>query len=270
MNIFIISITGSKRISANTLRLIQSVEQHGGQVHWVGDKKSDKELFLNNEFKIAEFVTGGPISSGEIGCLLNHQEVYRRIIDLNLSNAVVIEDDADLVVPYCELVEIVDECKNSRFDLINFNSSIGGVLIGKVNDSVYSSIVPCLSAFSYWISISGAKALLAKQCYLGLADWPISIFRIKSGATIKNMFEHGDGLSLIGPTLDKNAHKRINLMYRPIFQILSYRNSRIIFKLFSEIGLVVLFKVVFYVRVVKRISKIRKGNHYNSTITFSI
>ena len=270
MNIFIISITGSKRISANTLRLIQSVEKHGGQVHWVGDKKSDKEQFVNNEFEIAEFVTGGPISSGEIGCLLNHQEVYKKIIYLNLPNAIVIEDDADLVVPHSELINIIDECQNSRFDLINFNSSIGGVLRGKVNDNIFKSLVPCLSAFSYWISISGAKALLAKQCYLGLADWPLSIFRIKSAATVKNVFEHGDGFSLIGPTLDENAHKRINLVYRPFFEIFSYKNSRIMFKLVGEIGLVVLLKVLFYVRIVKRISKILKNKHNNSTITFSI
>lgn len=270
MHLFIISITGFKRISASTLQLIQSVEKHGGQVHWVGDKKSDREKSLNNEFEIAEFITGGPISSGEIGCLLNHQEVYKKIINLNLPNAIVIEDDANLVVSYSELMTIIDECEKSRFDLINFNSSIGGVLRGKINDNIFKSLVPCLSAFSYWISISGAKALLAKQFYLGLADWPLSIFSIKSAATIKNIFEHGDGSSLIGPTLDENAHKRINLVYRPFFQIFNYKNSRIIFKLVGEIGLVVLLKVVFYIRLVKRISKIRRNNLNNSTIIFSI
>jgi GR25 family glycosyltransferase involved in LPS biosynthesis len=270
MHIFIISITGSNRISANTFRLIQSVEKHGGQVHWVGEKKSDKKLLLNNDFEIAEFITGGSISSGEMGCLLNHQYVYKRIVDLNLPNAIVLEDDADLIVSYNELDKIVDECINSRFDLINFNSSTGGVLIGKDNNTIFRSLVPCLSAFSYWVSISGAKELLATQRYLGLADWPISIFRIKSAATIKNVFEHGDGLSLIGPTLNKNAHKRINLVYRPILQIFSYKNSKIIYKLIDEIGLVLFLKIVFYIRIIKRISKIFKGNQNNSTITFSI
>jgi hypothetical protein len=270
MNLFIISITGSKRISTSTHQLIQSIEKHGGRVHWVGDKKIEKDKFLNNEFEIAEFITGGSISSGEIGCLLNHQEVYKRIIDLNLPNAIVIEDDANLVVSYSDLITIIAKCEKSRFDLINFNSSIGGVLKGKANDDIFKSLVPCLSAFSYWISISGAKALLAKQFYLGLADWPLSIFRIKSAATIKNIFEHGDGSSLIGPTLDENAHKRINLVYRPFCQIFNYKYSMIMFKLVGEIGLLVFLKVVFYVRLVKRISKIRRNNLNNSTITFSI
>jgi GR25 family glycosyltransferase involved in LPS biosynthesis len=268
MQIFIISITGTTRISTNTLQLIQTVEKHGGQVHWVGDKKSNKELFLNNKFEIAEFITGGPVSSGEIGCLLNHQDVYRRIVGLNLPNAIVLEDDADLVIPFTQLVKIIKECENSRFDLINFNSTTGGVLMGKDNDNIFKSLVPCLSAFSYWISISGAKTLLAKNYYLGLADWPISVYKINSAATAKNIFEHGNALSLIGPTLDENAHKRTNLVYRPIFQIFSYKNSKILFKLVSEIGLVVFFKAILYIRIVKRISKIYRGNESNLTVTY--
>lgn len=268
MHIFIISISGKQRVSKSTLRLIDYVEKHGGVVYWIGEDRIQFESLKSSDFELAEFVTGGPLSKGEIECLLNHQKIYNKIIELEIPSALVLEDDANLIVSVQKLCSIIKKCESSNYDLINFHSTLGAVLFGRKNREFLRALIPPLSAFSYWISNHGSYLMYSNDVFTGVADWPINIYKLKSAVTKENLFIHGKSKSFIEPTLDRSAKERIHISYQPFKKIFALKNLYSIIKLIRILKIGVFFKVIVYLRIVKRLSRILYRKKNNSSVKF--
>ncbi|WP_345828583.1 glycosyltransferase family 25 protein [Erwinia sp. HDF1-3R] len=99
---------------------------------------------------------------GEIGCALSHQKAYKRMIDNNISEALILEDDA--LLPDCLPSLLSNEMLTS--------SKPGILLLSRVNkyikkptrslNGIFSvhSVHNATTAHSYIINLSGAKNLL--------------------------------------------------------------------------------------------------------------
>jgi hypothetical protein len=270
MYLFVISISGTARISARTLNLIQEVENTGGIVYWIGEELDHSGLLNNIDLSLAKFVVGGDISEGEFDCLMNHQKIYQKIIDMNISSALIIEDDADLVVSTQKLFSTISNCESSNYEIVNLHSTLGGVFVGANDQIILKALIPPLSAFSYWITNYGAHLMRNKIVPAGLADWPLNIHMFRSAATRENLFMHGDTQSLIKPTLNESAKERIHIAYRPLRQIFNLKNITLISRVIDTTGKVIFFRIVIYQRFLKKVSRKLKRKKDNSSIKFII
>lgn len=262
MNIFLISISGNERIPEKTLNLINFVKSVGLYKVFGNDLRflTQEDIKANYQLNLAEFIVGGPISAGELGCLLSHQEIYKYMIDQNISEALILEDDAELDVSLEDLLKILETCRLSNFDLVNLHPALGGVMVQKESNELLTSIVPSLSAFSYWINLKGAQNLLStKKEPLGLADWPIQVSKNRNGGTSKNFFVHtGATNSIIHETLDEQAHNRINICYRPFIELLKIESLFMLRQLVGVVGIRVVIKTIFFMRFYRRFAKLVK------------
>ena len=79
----IISISGESRMASSTRELARTYESKGNLiVHGIDGNENDfTSLFTENHMTILEFIAGGTLSNGELGCLLSHQEMYKYIIN---------------------------------------------------------------------------------------------------------------------------------------------------------------------------------------------
>jgi GR25 family glycosyltransferase involved in LPS biosynthesis len=226
-------------------------------------------MFTKNHVAILEFIAGGKLSNGELGCLLSHQEMYKHIINSNCNSAIIIEDDARLIIDSKYLESVIELCQKSKFDLVSFYSSGGGI-VRLINNGPFAKIlVPNLGAVAYWINSNAAKMLLTKNYYLGLADWPLSIAKIRSAQFLPDVFTHSDlGNSIISKSQQPYASKRISIMYQKFMYLLHPQNITKIFIIIKEIGFVPVIRILFVFRVYKRffrlLFKLRKGS--NQTI----
>ena len=157
------------------------------QVGYDFRSKTKKELLGIINLELLNFIIGGDFSEGEIGCLVSHQEVYKHMIKHKVDSALIIEDDAKLNVEISVLEEYLNECQQSYYEIVHFSPGKGGILMRKRN-SLLDAIELPLGAFSYWITTDGARKLLCSDAILGLADWPLSIFRLKKGSTQEKIF----------------------------------------------------------------------------------
>jgi len=275
MRIFLISISGKERIPKSTLSLLEKNKELATTTVGIDIRdKSIEEINKTYRLDLAEFITGGLISSGELGCLLSHQQIYRSMINENIPSAIVLEDDAMLNTSIDEFQKIVRECELSEFDLVNLHTDLGGLLLGRKNSSLLKALVPPLSAFSYWITLQGAKVLSADTASpLGLADWPPQINKLQVGGVAKNLFEHsGNANSVIASTLLLQAQTRINMSYQPILNFLNRRSITYLCILMRRIGFWATFKALFSNRAYRRLAKVlftsARGNNRTIKIQF--
>jgi GR25 family glycosyltransferase involved in LPS biosynthesis len=267
----IISISGESRMASSTRELAREYKSRGNLiVHGIDGNKNDfTSIFTENDKTILEFITGGTLSNGELGCLLSHQEMYKYVIDSECNSAIIIEDDAKLIIHPKYLESVIELCQKSNFDLVSFYSSGGGIVRLINNGPFAKSLVPGLGAVAYWINSNAAKMLLAKNCYLGLADWPLSIATIRSAQYVSDVFTHSDlGRSIISKSQQPYASKRTSIIYQKFTYLLHPQNIAKIFVIIKEIGFVPVVRILIAYRVYKRffrlLLKVRRGS--NQTI----
>jgi len=104
---------------------------------------------------------GRTLANGEIGCTLSHLEIYRRMVTNDISSAVVLEDDVNIL---CSEFPRVDF---AHYDIV----LLGGTVLKKVAHleaplDVRPVIVSVLGlsiygSFGYMISNAGARKMLA-------------------------------------------------------------------------------------------------------------
>ncbi len=260
MNLFLISISAENRVPSRTLELIQIVKKHGRFRIFGVDfrEKTHGDIYDEYSLEIAEFIVGGPILPGELGCLRSHQMAYQYIVENNISDAVIIEDDALINTSIEELNKILESCRNSKFDLVNLHPDRGGVMIGSRGDNLLRSLVPSLSAFSYWISFNGARRMLSRiEMPLGLADWPVQILKIKSAGTTQNYFAHsGENNSTIKASQNITANTRLSIFYRPFLSFFNIRSLRLTSLLIVKIGFLSTLKAILLMRTYRRLGKL--------------
>jgi hypothetical protein len=194
------------------------------------------------------------------------------MVEKNISEALILEDDAELSVSLEDLFRVLDLCRLSNFDLVNFHPAYGGVMVKKKSNELLTSIVPSVSAFAYWISLKGAQMLLSNRIEpLGLADWPIQIGKIKSGGTSKNIFTHSGFLnSFIQETLDSQAKNRISIYYRPLVELLRFQSLYMLFRLTRKVGIRVLINSIVLIRIYRRFAKLISKNKQTQNLSITL
>ncbi len=111
---------------------------------------------------------GQNLSCGEIGCYLSHYNLWQRMVDENISVAVILEDDVQLLGDFKNVLAGVLN-KSNAADIILFNlppQNYGGDLVWKI-DETYKVVRPkkrVLTNVAYLINLAGAHKLL-DDCY---------------------------------------------------------------------------------------------------------
>ena len=263
-----ITISGISRLSSETSHWLKSNDITLYQVGHDFRSKTKKELLEMYNLALLNFIIGGDYSEGEIGCLVSHQEVYKHMIKHKVDSALIIEDDAQLNVEISVLDKYVKECEQSCYEIVHFSPGKGGILMRNKN-SLLDAIELPLGAFSYWITTNGARKLLCSDPILGLADWPLSIFRLKKGSTQEKIFTHEDiGNSLIDKTRDVKSAQRVNITYRKHMLRTCKRDKKFLLRLYKELGIWTIIKILVLIKIFKKVYFLRKfkRNINNDTI----
>jgi len=272
--LFLITLDNLKRTPTSTKNVIQKykIDDNYISVGIDGRLLDMKDLQSQKRMNLIEFIVGGELSVGEVGCLLSHQLIYEDIVENQRCSSLILEDDAELLINYSEMEKIIGVCENSGFELVSFYLPKGAVSLDTAN-SIIKTIVPGIYALAYWVSKSGAEKLLAKNYLLGLADWPINIANIKLGYYRSRIVANsGTENSFIYPTLGKNSHTRLNVANRPVKSFLNKDAIESVKLIIHEVGLVAVIKHIFVYRIIRRLARIitRSEKGLNSSIILGV
>jgi GR25 family glycosyltransferase involved in LPS biosynthesis len=263
-DIFFITIQGMQRTPFQTRSLLESMSQEWA-VHELGVDLRKSDLVGTAsviELKKLAFITGGQLSPGEIGCYMSHQLVYETMVRQEISQALVLEDDANIVGSLSDLKEQLAHCKESDFDLVSFYGQGGAIYLRNRTNTIYSALVPPVSTLAYWISLRGAKILQTERQITGTADWPLQIAKVKVGAIKLKLIEHSEGLQSIDEFSDSNRpQNRVHLSVRPIKVLLAQFRRDDYSYLLTNFGVFVTFKQLLFYRVIKKFTKLVKYSH---------
>ena len=257
--LFLISITGNIRIKDKTKVFLSEAEKIL-KVTQVGvDLISENRTNLEDDYDLAlaNFVTGGNLSDGELGCLLSHQLVYKKILDEGVEWGIVMEDDAEALTEANTLIEMADQWFENGHEFVHLAPYLGGVIIARGADYSGPAFVPPLGAYAYWISSSGARKLQTQSGAIGgLADWPIQISKVKTRSVFVPLFYSGTENSLIQNMQISSAPSRVNLAYRPLMEIFTPSNVAILRRAISIYGFKCVANFIFVHRMSKRIGRL--------------
>lgn len=108
----------------------------------------------------------GFLSKGQIGCWLSHVEMWREIVKNKESYALILEDDADILLPYMmTAIENVHKSLPDKWDMCFLSGWWPDTShIIKVSDIFEKSdISPIYGTHAYLLSYTGASNLLAQS-----------------------------------------------------------------------------------------------------------
>ena len=272
--LYVITVDNLKRTPVSTRKVVEKYQACNKykSVGVDGRLFAVEELDRQNRMDLLAFILGGEPSVGEIGCLLSHQLIYEDIVLNHTSSALILEDDAEVLIDYTQLEQVLSVCENSGFDIITFYSPKGSVGLD-LGESVFRVLVPGIFAIAYWVSKNGAEKLLAKKYLLGLADWPINIANLKFGCYRgKIIANSGTENSFIYPTLEKNSHERVNIAFRPLRNLLNKEALEKSKLIANEVGLLTIFKYVLFYRIIRRLARVitRNKKGLNNSIILKV
>ncbi len=116
----------------------------------------------------AKAIIGRELLLGEIGCTLSHKNIYRRMVDENISEALVLEDDV-YFEPFFQsaFASLRKRPKNSDLVLLGHHSGAGGQSLKsfwgakRTEDFIYYRLADLgFGTYGYFITLEGAKKLL--------------------------------------------------------------------------------------------------------------
>ncbi|MGB1361128.1 MAG: glycosyltransferase family 25 protein [Alphaproteobacteria bacterium] len=118
MKIFVVSLKDAKQ----RRKIIASkMKKFGIQFEFFdavdGRKELNKKYETMVDRKLAKIRLGREISNPEIGCGLSHAMVYKKMVQENIKNAIVLEDDVILDKDFAEMVN-KSLCEKSNYDFI--------------------------------------------------------------------------------------------------------------------------------------------------------
>lgn len=258
-SVFLITISDHKRIKESTRVFLSEVGMLFKTREVGVDLLSEnwKDLGTAYNLSLANFVTGGKLSLGELGCLLSHQLVYKTIVDEGIDWAIVIEDDAEILTDTNTLIKMSDQWFRNGHEFVHLAPYLGGVLVAEGDDQSGVAIVPPLGAYAYWISAKGAFKLQTQNEVIGgLADWPIQISNVKTRSVFVPVFYSGLENSLIENMQTASAPSRISLAYRPLAEIFTLSNAAILINAISVYGFRAVGNFIFGYRTYKRLGRL--------------
>jgi glycosyl transferase, family 25 len=118
-------------------------------------------------------IHGHSASAGEIGVGLSHRKIYRKMVDENISAAIILEDDVRLLPEFAELLPVIDE-ETQDFDMVQLfsfrkpNLAVRSSLDGKFLVQRFSNLHA--SSAAYFLRNSGAVKLLKINKLRTLSD----------------------------------------------------------------------------------------------------
>ena len=116
------------------------------------------------------------LSLPEVGAAASHRNCYEKILNSNLPFALIFEDDCEIldVVKFNEILKCVLKMNLNKTFCVSFFTKFASVKISSEYDKfVYSVVTEPSAAVCYFITQSGAKALLTVNRDLTyVADWP--------------------------------------------------------------------------------------------------
>jgi len=268
----VITLDKLRRTPVSTVELIENYRQMGklALVGIDGKLLDISEEFSRPKMELLKFIIGGEPSSGEIGCLLSHQAIYKDIVKDGIDSALILEDDAEMLVDIKDLSGAITICEKSKYDLVSFYAPKGGIVVD-CDNKIQRALVPGLYAVAYWISQKGATKLYTGDYLLGLADWPVAVANLRTGVFREQLFTHsGEKNSIIFPTLNSNAQNRKNISINSMSKVLALEAFPKLYLLSKIVGLSTLLKYIFGHRIIRRIFKLltRTPRGSNYTIVF--
>jgi GR25 family glycosyltransferase involved in LPS biosynthesis len=137
---------------------------------------------------------GREISISEIGIALAHLSIYKTILNENLSWAMVLEDDANLINPKLlrtQLSHIQELQPNSPTIFLLFHHNSSRINISRDGNFKKSKSIPSY-ALAYVLNHSAAKALIRVQEPISsIADWPLLPTEVNYWLSYQSAFIHG-------------------------------------------------------------------------------
>ena len=229
------------------------------------------------------------LAAGEIGCMLSHLEVYRIMIEQNLSHGIVMEDDVALSPDFSNILDMLGDhlqdldlvslirapeanVKHSAF----YSRQLGtGFYLSRYIFSIYGTAM-------YWISLSEASRVLGNSKKISL---PLDtlLFDTSFSMSFPHMlYCHEDGVlkSPLG-SVDENLHSTITARGRD-----SARSSEVgktgflshgLRGIFSSLSRVLLYlpwdlkkKYIYYKYRSERLGSIKRYMRISSLVDFGL
>lgn len=133
-----------------------------------GKKLKDIDKYINlNKLKCIENINR-ELTPGEIGCILSHQLIYKKILDENITYALILEDDINLNLNINILKEINFEELTFDTLLLGYSGALmedlylKNTVLMKINNiySICKLKEQAYGTYGYIVSLNGAKKLL--------------------------------------------------------------------------------------------------------------
>ena len=200
-------------------------------VNGVNYEKKSKINIISDQDKILKTI-GRKMSASEIGASASHLKIYRYIIRNNLTQCIVMEDDA---FPSVLLKEWA--CSNSEVangEILSFYSNPSGFVYKKIyrralsKINIYKSKTHLFSSACYQININTCEKIisLTNNEVSSIPDWPINLENNKINLRVAIPF-----IALID---DKNV-SYLNESRNKILETTSFPFKKIIPKIFTGI-----------------------------------
>lgn len=163
MNIFIVNLESS---IDRKLVMDKQLSKYNANVEYI--KAVDGRKLSQEELKRDVFMYPDiHLSLGEIGCSLSHLKIYQKMIDENISHALILEDDVVIPEDFLERVNKINSTGLiERSEPIAILLSNHGARCTKrdritINDSEYiSRIYGSMGGYAYLINLPAAKKLV--------------------------------------------------------------------------------------------------------------
>lgn len=157
MNIYIINLKSSEQRKNVISRQLQDLDLSHEFIDAI-----DGRLLTSHELNKSTTENNYAFLPGEIGCALSHQKIYAKMIDENISEALILEDDVILNDNFKKIIESIQICNNEPHAILlsRVNSYINKAL--QKIDNIHSvfRIFQATTAHSYIINQKGAASLL--------------------------------------------------------------------------------------------------------------
>ncbi len=159
MKIFVVNLKTSVEKRKNMEEILNNLKLEYEFFDAINGSDVDEESYKVN-LKWYEPYNHRHMTYGEIGCALSHYTIWKKIVDENISEAIILEDD--VIINNTNLLEEIQSIKEKNYDLIYLGRKKMTDMIEESAQELHNDLVR--PTFSYWtcgyvLSNSGAKKL---------------------------------------------------------------------------------------------------------------
>ena len=180
MKIYVITLKNSKRDL--TIKRLKKLKLKFEIIYGIdGNKLSKKRLLKIADPKKIELNIGRKLSLPEIGTSASHLLIYKKIVNQNIKQAIILEDDVYLSNTFSKWIKKNIKVKDN--EIISFHASPSGliykknkkeILIGNDRVNIHKSKTHLYSCAAYQINFKTCLKILkiTNHKVIGIPDWP--------------------------------------------------------------------------------------------------